>query len=218
LLLCCLCSAGISHANELLYSNGSSLTNAVFISEKDLVEINGSASYSQAAASFVLSGDAKVSAVTWWGASFGMMAGTDNAFEVSLYTIDDGVASEEAFYTFQLTSVSKTSVPGFPGTFEYTAEMEPVVLSANTVYLISIVNDFATPAVLSDYWAWRRNSDGPDGGHFARQSATFPPGSWGSGYTSDLAFQLFGSACLRPGCGKPFFNGWRVILAAGQNN
>jgi hypothetical protein len=205
--------ADMSIADDLLYDNGSSLNGSSFVSEEGVVNLNGTDYLIQGGDTFVLSQDATLSSIKWWGLNFNKMAGVDNAFEVTLYAIDNGTVSEVPFYTSQITAVSQIAGPS-PGSFEYSGEVPPVFLSANTEYMLSIVNDFNTPTATDDYWAWARNSDGPGDSHSGKQSASPPtPGAWNKdGFSFDLSFQLSGSACPETGCYRPFMRGWRAAL------
>lgn len=136
----------------------------------------------------------------WWGWNAGSGPNAENAFEVAIYAFSAGMPSNVAFYTHQPLSVDRTPLDDGTGTFEYVASIDPIFLTADTDYLLSIVNDFATPADLSDFWVWRRSLDGLDGTHSSRQSTTTVPGNWiADGFTHDLSFQLLSAPVPVPG-------------------
>jgi hypothetical protein len=188
------CGVGTAANAALLYNNGSDLGISGMFSERDplMDPSDGQTRLIQAGDRFRLTEDATLGFVRWWGSNSPSASDTVNSFQISLYEFSGGAPSESPFYSDQPASVARSSLSAFSSLFEYSASIDPILLSANTDYMLEIVNDFGTPNDLSDYWVWIRSVDGPDGLHSARQSLTATPGSWSTdAFVNDLAFQLY---------------------------
>jgi hypothetical protein len=104
------------------------------------------------------SGASTVTDIHWWGA-YNSGAITDN-FTISFFESAGGAPAATTLAEYSVGSVSRVAtgdnVAGSFPVYEYSVDISPLALNANTTYFLSIVNDtLSSPS--NWYWAWSVN-------------------------------------------------------------
>ncbi len=133
-------------------------------------------------------GSNTITDIHWWGGyAFDNLLPVDN-FTISIYEQVGANPADTALLDIAVgaaTRVDSGSDLGSFDVFEYSVDVSPITLAANTTYYLSIVNDTAAS---TDAWFWATSSNDGSGNDFFR---TDPNAAWildGSGH--GLAFNL----------------------------
>ncbi len=135
-------------------------------------------------------GSNTITDIHWWGGYAFTNALPADDFTISIYEQVGTNPADTAFLDIAVgaaTRVDSGSDLGGFDIYEYSVDIAPVVLSANTTYYLSIVND---TALSTDNWFWATSGVGNSEDLFFR---TNPSDSWildGSGAGYELAFNL----------------------------
>ncbi len=188
-----LCNTGVAFST-IIFDNGAELENSGMSSDYDAYTKDGYTWYVQAGDTFELSSNSTLASIRWWGFNVGGDLYKENDFTINIFDLNNGIPDTNPFYSYQPQSVSRQAVTQNSTNFEYFSVLDPVVLNSNTLYLLSIVNNSATPNDLTDHWVWLRSiDDGFDDTHYSRQSNVGTPVNWTGTFMHDLAFQMYDS-------------------------
>ncbi len=178
-----LASTGMAHAGTI-YDNGAAIDQFSVFSDFDTP-------FSVADDFTLDAGSNTITDIHWWGIyAFGDLAPTDD-FTISIYEEIAGLPALTSLVDYSVgdavnrTDTGMTTQSGAFTLYEYSVDISPLVLSANTTYYLSIVN--STPGS-SDDWAWSTSTTS-GGDHVLRDSIDGP--EWASAFDDvELAFYL----------------------------
>ncbi len=141
-------------------------------------------------------GAVTITDIHWWGVydTLGAPAGPDD-FTIRIFAEDTGAPGDNPIHELTGVNGNRTAIAntiaGYTE-YAYSVDVAPIVLSANTTYWLSIVND--TTAITAPYeWYWSNTGSG-DG--FARPNDGAAWGLYTSNY--DFAFYLTGPGAVVP--------------------
>ena len=125
----------------VVFDNGSSLSNSGMWSDYDPRYVDGTTFYIQAGDIFTLPYSSTIQSIKWWGWNIGTNLEKENNFTIYFYEFENGVPKTSPFYTYRPNTFQREPVvPGYPGQYEYLANINPITLNPYTTYLLSIVN------------------------------------------------------------------------------
>ncbi len=135
-------------------------------------------------------GSNTITDIHWWGGyAFDNLAPVDN-FTISIYEQVGTNPADSALLDIAVGAATRVDSGFDLGSFdiyEYSVDVSPITLAANTTYYLSIVND---TALSTDNWYWSTSGTGSSEDLFFRTS---PSDSWlldGSGIGYEMAFNL----------------------------
>jgi hypothetical protein len=101
------------------------------------------------------SGASTITDIHWWGAYTG--GTTTDDFNISIFEFTGGSPAATALVEYSVGAVSRVNtgdvIAGSFNLYEYSVDISPLALNANTTYYLSIVNDtLSSPS--NWYWAW----------------------------------------------------------------
>ena len=174
-------------AATVIYDSG--LPNNAQWRNSDYSNVHGG----QAADDFILASDASVTEIHWFGSYlFTPSQPMPDDFTINIYSDETNMPAVDPFHTATFTSSLTRSFTGDVvvtdwGSFnmyEYTVDISPLSLLADTRYWLSIVNNTYDPAGYGG-WAWAYNQDGNSTHRWQREG-----GAWQTFGSSNLAFSL----------------------------
>lgn len=183
---------------DVIYDNG--LPNNEQWRNSDFSNLFGG----QAADDFVLGADSSLTAITWYGSYlFTQEQPLPDDFTINIYADALGMPASSPVYiaslsgavSRQFTGVVVNDVSGDFEMYQYDVSIQPLALTADTRYWLSIVNDTSGPRSLAG-WAWAYNLDGDDPNFIGDATHRWirEGGVWERYGSSNLAFTLHGPA------------------------
>jgi len=172
-------------ADTIIYDNGGPDYAAGIASDADLPQYVAD-DFSLVAGSNVISD------VHWWGVYAYDNTAVDDDFTISIYGKVLGAPAATALYTVAVGAADRSDTgnnlnSGFD-VYEYSADIAPITLAADTTYYISITNDTAS---LPQTWFWATSAV-DTGNNFFRPD---PTATWGvDTWHLELAFNLTSGA------------------------
>jgi hypothetical protein len=127
-------------------------------------------------------------------------------FTIGIWSDSGGSGPGAQLHAFELATVNRMDTGdltrGYP-LFDYSVDVVPVTLDAETVYWLSIENDATSHG--GDYWGWSRSSlDG---------TLYYGPGTPDTPFASSMSFQLTGSRPIpEPSAALLFAVGGVVVM------
>jgi hypothetical protein len=185
--LAVLCPQVVSHGG-IIYTNGDPFAdNGTHYSKSDTVP------RSQIGAdNFVISSNATIDSVRWWG-SWNFFNSPNDNFTVNFYGDNGGLPDPSNLISSQSIGNAMETSTGLTRSFftlvEFQSNITPVSLTAGTDYWISIFDTAGTND--GQYFIWRETAVG------AAASSTNDGFSWG-GRPLELAFQFEGNITAVP--------------------
>ena len=177
--------AAVSGSADVIYNNGGPDQVISYTADFDFPQ--------QVADTFMLQpGATLLTDVHWYGVYFPTDTPQTDSFTIRLFEDGGGAPNVNAFY--EISGIGGNRVDtglndiNGPDIYEYSADIGPVALAANTTYWLSIVNE--TSNDVDDDWYWTTSAQN---GSFVYR---FNDGESWTGYTGDLAFYLTGRSVV----------------------
>lgn len=187
-----LCGFCTGASADVIFHNGGPNGVVEWLSDADG---NVFVDYAEQADDFSLAeGFHTIADIHWWGVyATANTAGTDD-FTVRIFEDDGGAPGTTPFFELAAGEVDRTvfGVSNIGLTvYRYDLLIDPLVLTPNTTYWLSILNN--TSSDINDDWYWSEALD--LGNNWTR---TEDGGAWSQEINAELAFYLTGSSAVVP--------------------
>lgn len=178
--------ATVPAAADVIYDNGIPDLSGGYFSDFDFPQ--------QVADDFILQpGATVITDVHWWGVyAYSDTPAADN-FTIRIFADTGGSPNSDPFFEVSGIDGNRAAtglIAGPYDLYQYSVDINPIALAANTTYWLSIVNDTANDV---DDWGWETHTRSGGVGAYRREEG----GSWHAA-SHEMAFYLTGPGAVVP--------------------